>query len=338
MSDKDGWHFRQGDAITPELTAMRLLGGGAAYEAYLAFDEVTYGPVVVKVVRPDQVADEQTLRGLAREVGTLATVNHPVVVRGLRHQLDGERPHAVLEHIEGPRLSSLIRRHGRLQEQQYLPLAIEVAGALHYFRTVDVVHLDVKPSNVIMGAPARLIDLSIARSRQRAKGSRRLGTDYYMSPEQADPETHGGPGHEADVWGLGATLFHAVAGHRAFSTGRPRCRPAQRALPPAGRGSAAAARRRARAGRRGDPGCPRPESRPPAAALGARRRAGARRGRTAHTAADVQGQALRREAARPAADLLDGTVRIHAGGALARPRQPGHGAEAVDWRSTRGVA
>ena len=135
MSDKDGWHFRQGDAITPELTAMRLLGGGAAYEAYLAFDEVTYGPVVVKVVRPDQVADEQTLRGLAREVGTLATVNHPVVVRGLRHQLDGERPHAVLEHIEGPRLSSLIRRHGRLQEQQYLPLAIEVAGALHYFRT-----------------------------------------------------------------------------------------------------------------------------------------------------------------------------------------------------------
>ena len=221
MSDKDGWHFRQGDAITPELTAMRLLGGGAAYEAYLAFDEVTYGPVVVKVVRPDQVADEQTLRGLAREVGTLATVNHPVVVRGLRHQLDGERPHAVLEHIEGPRLSSLIRRHGRLQEQQYLPLAIEVAGALHYFRTVDVVHLDVKPSNVIMGAPARLIDLSIARSRQRAKGSRRLGTDYYMSPEQADPETHGGPGHEADVWGLGATLFHAVAGHRAFSRGDP---------------------------------------------------------------------------------------------------------------------
>ncbi len=221
MSEKDSWHLREGDAITPELTAMRLLGGGSAYEAYLAFDEVTYGPVVVKVVRPDQVADEQTLRGLAREVETLATVNHPVVVRGLRHQLDGERPHAVLEHVEGPRLSSLIRRHGRLQEPQYLPLAIEVAGALHYFRQVDVVHLDVKPSNVIMGAPARLIDLSIARSRQRAKGSRRIGTDHYMSPEQADPETHGGPGHEADVWGLGATLFHAVAGHRAFSKGDP---------------------------------------------------------------------------------------------------------------------
>jgi serine/threonine-protein kinase len=42
-----------------------------------------------------------------------------------------------------------------------------------------------------------------------------------MSPEQADPETHGGPGHEADVWGLGATLFHAVAGYRAFDKGDP---------------------------------------------------------------------------------------------------------------------
>lgn len=221
MNDKESWHLQEGDAITPELTAMRLLGGGAAYEAYLAFDEVTYGPVVVKVVRPDQVEDEHTLRGLAREVETLALVNHPVVVRGLRHRLGGERPHAVLEHVEGPRLSSLVRRHGRLQEQQYLPLAIEVAGALHYFRRVDVVHLDIKPSNVIMGSPARLIDLSVARSRQRAKGSRRIGTDLYMSPEQADPQTHGGPGHEADVWGLGATLFHAVAGYRAFDKGDP---------------------------------------------------------------------------------------------------------------------
>jgi serine/threonine protein kinase len=46
-----------------------------------------------------------------------------------------------------------------------------------------------------------------------------LGTDYYMSPEQADPETHGLPTYASDVWGLGATLFHAVAGYRAFDPG-----------------------------------------------------------------------------------------------------------------------
>ncbi|MFC7496042.1 MULTISPECIES: serine/threonine-protein kinase [unclassified Nocardioides] len=210
------WDFLEGDPITAELTAVRRLGGGSAYEAYLAFDEVTYAPVVVKVVRPDQVEDAHSLRGLAREVDALATVNHPVVVRGLRHVLSGDRPHVVLEQIDGPRLSTLIRRYGPLQEQQYLPLAIEVASALHYFAHLDWVHLDVKPSNVIMGAPARLIDLSVARTVADAARSRRIGTDLYMSPEQADPDRFGPPSSASDVWGLCATLFEAVAGYRAF--------------------------------------------------------------------------------------------------------------------------
>ncbi len=222
MSDATSWRLREGDEITPELTAMRLLGGGSAYEAYLAFDEITLAPVVVKMLRPDQVADASSLRGLAREVDALDRANHPVVVRGLRCELDGDRPHVVLENIDGPRLSSLIRRHGRLSQQQYLPLAIDLASALHYFRYVDLCHLDVKPSNVIMGAPARLIDLSVARSAENAGGLvTQIGTDFYMAPEQAAPGQVGVPGHASDVWGLGATLFHAVAGYRPFDEGDP---------------------------------------------------------------------------------------------------------------------
>jgi eukaryotic-like serine/threonine-protein kinase len=215
---ESSWGFAEGDPITAELTAVRRLGGGSAYEAYLAFDEVTYGPVVVKVVRPDQVEDAHALRGLAREVDALATVNHPVVVRALRHELAGDRPHVVLEQLDGPRLSSLVRRYGPLQEQQYLPLAVEVASALHYLGHLGWVHLDVKPSNIIMGAPARLIDLSIARPAADAVGTRRLGTDAYMSPEQWDPGRYGEPSPASDVWGLGATLFEAVAGFRAYRT------------------------------------------------------------------------------------------------------------------------
>lgn len=218
MTSLASWDFAEGASITAELTAVRRLGGGSAYEAYLAFDETTYAPVVVKVVRPDQVGDEHSLRGLAREVEALATVNHPVVVRGLRHELVGERPHVVLEHIDGPRLSSLVRRYGPLQEQQYLPLAIDVASALHYLGRLGWVHLDVKPSNVIMGAPARLIDLSVARPAADAARTAQIGTDAYMSPEQADPERFGEPSPASDVWGLCATLFEAVAGYRAFDT------------------------------------------------------------------------------------------------------------------------
>ncbi|WP_284533342.1 serine/threonine-protein kinase [Nocardioides sp. T2.26MG-1] len=216
MASPASWCFAEGDPITAELTAVRRLGGGSAYEAYLAFDEVTYAPVVVKVVRPDQVADEHALRGLVREVQALATVNHPVVVRGLRHDLTSGRPHVVLEHIDGPRLSTLVRRYGPLQEQQYLPLAIELASALHYLRRLGWAHLDVKPSNVIMGAPARLIDLSVARPLADAARTRLIGTDAYMSPEQADPDRYGGPGPASDVWGVCATVFEAVAGYRAF--------------------------------------------------------------------------------------------------------------------------
>lgn len=220
MGSDDSWRLAEGDAITSDLTAVKLLGGGSSYEAYLAFDEITYAPVVVKVVRPGLVDDESSLRGLRREVEALATVNHPVVVRGLRHVLDGERPHVVLEQVDGPRLSSLVRRYGPLQEQQYLPLAIEVASALHYLRHLAWTHLDIKPSNIIMGAPARLIDLSVARPVADAAALRvAIGTDYYLSPEQCDPQVVGQPGHASDVWGLCATLFEAIAGYRAFDDG-----------------------------------------------------------------------------------------------------------------------
>ena len=219
----DSWGFRPGDAITPELTAMRLLGGGSAYEAHLAFDDVTYAPVVVKVVRPAQVSDERTLRGLRREVELLRRVQHPAVVRALRAEVVGERPHVVLENLDGPRLSTLVRRYGPLEPAQYLPLGIEVASALHYLRRHEVVHLDVKPSNIIMGAPARLIDLSVARPlADAARLEYPIGTDAYMAPEQCDPPRSGTPQAASDVWGLGATLFEAVAGYRAFDDGDPR--------------------------------------------------------------------------------------------------------------------
>lgn len=222
MDERERWGFAEGDPITDDLTAIRLLGGGTSYEAYLAFDDVTYGPVVVKVVRPHRIDDESSMRGLRREVETLSMVNHPVVARGLRAVLVGERPHVVLEAIDGPRLSTLIRRYGPLPEQQYLPLAIEIASALHYFRRQGLVHLDIKPSNIIMGAPARLIDLSVARTAQSAASlSYPIGTDAYMSPEQCDPPRSGRPGFASDVFGLGATLFEAIAGYRPFDDGDP---------------------------------------------------------------------------------------------------------------------
>lgn len=214
------WELSEGDPISETLTAVRLLGGGERFEAYLAFDDHRYCPVVVKVVRPDQVGDESALRGLRREYRLARSLDHPVLVRAFDLVEDGPRPHLVLEHLDGPRLSSLLRRHGPLPPQQLLPLGIEVASALHYLHREGVVHLDVKPSNIIMGAPPRLIDLSIARPVEAAaRLDYTVGTDRYLAPEQADPPHSGVPGPPADVFGLGATLFEAHAGYRPYEDG-----------------------------------------------------------------------------------------------------------------------
>jgi serine/threonine protein kinase len=80
------------------------------------------------------------------------------------------------------------------------------------------VHLDVKPDNIVMGIPPRLIDLSVARSFERAaRLNGTVGTDAYMAPEQCDTDSFAGRiGPAADVWGLAATLFHAVSGRVPF--------------------------------------------------------------------------------------------------------------------------
>jgi serine/threonine protein kinase len=139
----------------------------------------------------------------------------------------------VLEHLEGPTLAELIQGHGRLALEQLLSLGLHVASALHYLAAEDVLHLDVKPSNVVMGAPPRLIDLSVARTRAEAERVRApLGTDAYMAPEQCRPD--GGIGPPADVFGLAATLHHAVAGAAPFAPDGqrfPQLRAAPQSLP-----------------------------------------------------------------------------------------------------------
>jgi eukaryotic-like serine/threonine-protein kinase len=213
------WGFGEGDAIAPGLIAQRLLGGGTRYEAYLAFDERLHHLVVVKVLRPTRIADADAVLGLRGEADVLASLNHPAIARLLRSAVDADRPHVVLEFIDGPRLSTLIRRFGPLETDQAASLVVEVASALHYLHGLGVVHLDVKPKNLIMGAPPRLIDLSIARSIGAAATlDVPIGTDGYMAPEQCAPRP-GGVGPAADVWGLGVTLYEALAGRPAFPGG-----------------------------------------------------------------------------------------------------------------------
>jgi eukaryotic-like serine/threonine-protein kinase len=215
-ADPTRWNFDEGTEFYPGRHALRKLGGGYDYEAYLAWDDKLYSLVVAKCLRPHLVEDASSRSALEREGQLLLTLNHPVVVRGFDAVADGERPHLLMEHLEGLSLGSLLRRYGPLPLEQLLPLSLQICSALHYLASEEIVHLDVKPRNIIMSSPPRLIDLSVARTFARAaKITGHVGTDAYMAPEQCDP-TRGAIGPAADVWGLGATLYHSATGSVPF--------------------------------------------------------------------------------------------------------------------------
>ncbi|HEX6207891.1 MAG TPA: serine/threonine-protein kinase [Actinomycetota bacterium] len=217
---KESWDFAEGEEIVPGLHALDLLGGGWRYEVYLAWDERLLTVVAVKLLRPDRVGDRRAMERFGVEAEALQRLQHPVLPRCFGVDLDGEHPHLVLELMDGPRLSSLIRKQKALAIEQVIPLGLQLSSALHYMGTEGIVHLDVKPKNVIMGAPPRLIDLSIAAPLERARRIEGpIGTDAYMAPEQCEEGPHPRIEHRTDVWGLGVTLYEAIAGRLPYPRG-----------------------------------------------------------------------------------------------------------------------
>jgi serine/threonine protein kinase len=224
------WKLEEGAPVADGRRVLRGVGGGSRYEVYLAWDERLFALVVVKLLRPHVAADPRALRELGREADLLARLAHPGLVRGFGAVREGPHPHLVLEQVEGPSLGKLVRRYGALSLEQLLPLSLQLTAALQYLAAEGVAHLDVKPGNVVMGVPPRLIDLSIARPLEAAAALREpIGTDPYMAPEQCDPARWPGRlGPPADVWALGATLHHAARGEVPF----PRARGARESRDP----------------------------------------------------------------------------------------------------------
>ena len=213
--------MRPGDPIVAGRTAQALLGGGERYEVYVAWNERLMAPTVLKVLRPEFASDDRARRQMAKEGELLASLQHPGLTRVFGLESDGERPFVELEHVEGPRLSTLVRRHGRLNPEQAFPLGRQVAATLAFLHGEGILHLDVKPSNIIMGPTPALIDLSVARRIERGPlVNGYIGTDAYMSPEQADPGRWASVGPKSDSWGLGATFYYALAKRLPYPSGR----------------------------------------------------------------------------------------------------------------------
>ena len=212
------WDLEAGAPIGVGRSVVKRLGGGDACEVFVVWDERLFALMVAKILRPDRIEDEPSLRDLRHEARLLERLAHPSLVRGFGAVLDGPHPHILLELVEGPTLHRLIKREGALPLGQLLPIALHIAGVVHYLSIENVVHLDIKPSNIVMATTPRLIDLGLTRNFEKAARLKsQVGTKAYIPPEQCDPEKWSGCiGTAADIWGLGATLYHATCGKPPF--------------------------------------------------------------------------------------------------------------------------
>lgn len=227
-AEKAGWGLERGAAIAPGRTVVDLLGGGRRVEVYLVEDERLGSLAVAKILRPDRLDDEPSRTRFRREASLLERLSHPALVRGLGAELEGAYPHLLVEYLDAPSVAEEVAGVGPLAAGLVAAVGCEVAAVLDYLAGEGVAHLDVKPANVVLAEPARLIDLGAARSLARAA---RLeaphGSDRYMAPELCAPGA--APiGAPADVWSLGATLYAAATGGVPF----PRARSAGRSSDP----------------------------------------------------------------------------------------------------------
>jgi len=184
---------------------------------YRARDLTDDRPVALKVLGQHGKAER-----VAVEVDALAMLDHPAVVRYVGHGLlpDGE-PFLVMEWLEGESLDQRIERAG-LTLSETLTLAGAVAEGLEYIHAIGVVHRDLKPANLMLPTSdlrsVKIVDFGIARlahSRALTGTGLRVGTLYYMAPEQySHPRLVDG---RADVFALGCILFECLTGRRAFA-------------------------------------------------------------------------------------------------------------------------
>jgi serine/threonine protein kinase len=199
-----------GTEIAPGYRVIDHIRRGADLDCYEAWSTERYCRCVLKTPRPDRAEHPATLRHLSREARLLCRLSHPHLVRGYAWL----RPQRVLatENLPGATLGHLLGTHGRLGVPDLAQLGLHLCSALRYLHDRDVLHLDLKPGNVIASyGVTKLIDLSLARPPGRRGPG--YGTIGYMAPEQVagarlTPAT--------DAWGVGMVLFEAATGQAPY--------------------------------------------------------------------------------------------------------------------------
>lgn len=206
-----------------------LIGRGGMASVWRARQMSLDRYVAVKILDAEQSGSDEDIDRFQSEARAAARMSHPGLVQVYDAFYRGGRFCLVMELVEGSTLGVQIRRRGRLSQDEALRAAADVAEALGYaWDRLRLVHCDIKPENILVGADgaAKVTDFGLSRSlsslaaRHAPDGEAYVfGTPAYMPPEQCTGEPDLKP--QADMYALGATLYHAVTGHRLFEGTEP---------------------------------------------------------------------------------------------------------------------
>jgi len=200
----------------------RVSGQGGMSTVYDVMDNTLNVRGALKEMVPYPGMDEDTLSGLReqfqQEAQLLAGLRHPNLPRVSDHFEEDGNAYLVMEYIYGRRLDEIIGQEGELTEEEVLHWARQLIEALAHCHERGGIHRDVKPQNVMITwhGQAILVDFGLAKlvdpndphTRTVMRG---LGTPEYAPPEQYDTRK-GGTDPRTDIYSLGATLYHALAG------------------------------------------------------------------------------------------------------------------------------
>lgn len=209
-----------------------VLGEGGMARVFAATDRTDGSRVALKVLRPELARDPVQVERFVREARLLMQLDHPHIVKGHRVAREGEVFFFAMEVLPGRCLQDLLAEEGRLDEESALSIVAEVAAALQHLHGRGLVHRDVKPGNVIWSEErgSVLIDLGFAVAGGSTQAgavptggtggsdssASTAGTVHYIAPEQA---RGGDLDVRADIYALGATLYHLATGSLPFEGG-----------------------------------------------------------------------------------------------------------------------
>lgn len=215
------------------------VGEGGMGCVYKAVDNHTGQTVAVKMMSNQFAYDKRFRTLFATEAQTLADINHPSVVKIMGSPFTDQQGNMYLpmEFVEGETIKQRVSREGPYSEQQALALMDQILDAMQTVYLYGKIHRDIKPSNIMLrpNGTICIIDFGIAKDSRISTGmtvGTIIGTDGYMSPEQANGYNID---HRTDIYSLGCLLFYMLAGRdaiqKATNDHETRMRVIQQAIP-----------------------------------------------------------------------------------------------------------